>query len=114
MAIRRWFGDRSDRVPRIGVAFSGGGVRGLAHLGVLQVLEDAEIPVDCVAGTSMGGIVAGLYAAGVPLDDLIAFSTDVGIVDFAARDRQHRGLLGQRKMSRLLFGWLRPSKRRRR
>ena len=60
--------------PNVGVALSGGGLRGLAHLGVLQVLEENGIPVNVIAGTSMGGIIAGLYAAGVSLERLIAFA----------------------------------------
>jgi NTE family protein len=91
-----------DGIPRIGVAFSGGGVRGLAHLGVLQVMEEAEVPVDFVAGTSMGGLVAGLYAAGVPLQELIAFGTRTGIIDLASPDRGWRGLFGHKKMVALL------------
>jgi NTE family protein len=43
----------------------GGGARGAAHIGVLEVLEKMRIPVDCVAGTSMGALVAGAYAAGM-------------------------------------------------
>jgi NTE family protein len=50
--------------PRIGVALEGGGALGLAHIGVLQWFEDHHIPVDYIAGTSMGGLVAGLYASG--------------------------------------------------
>jgi len=50
--------------PRIGLALSGGGARGAAHIGVLKVLEDLRVPVDCIAGTSMGAIVGGVYAAG--------------------------------------------------
>jgi len=50
--------------PRIGLALSGGGARGLAHVGVIKVLEEMRIPVDCVTGTSMGAIVGGTYAAG--------------------------------------------------
>ena len=92
--------------PKIGVAFSGGGVRGYAHLGVLQVLEDAQVPIDVVAGTSMGGIIAGLYAAGVPLQELIAFSKRTGITDMASRDREWRGLFGHQKMASLLAGLL--------
>ncbi len=49
---------------RIGVVLSGGGAKGLYHIGVLQALEENGIPIDYVAGTSMGSIVAGLYAAG--------------------------------------------------
>ena len=51
--------------PRIGLVLSGGGARGAAHIGVLEVLEQARVPVDCVAGTSMGALVAGAWAAGM-------------------------------------------------
>src|SRR5258706_6683561 len=50
---------------KIGVVFSGGGAKGLAHVGVLKALEENEIPIDYVVGTSMGGIIAGCYAAGM-------------------------------------------------
>src|SRR4030095_1831565 len=50
--------------PKLGLVLSGGGARGAAHLGVLQVLEEMRIPVDMVTGTRMGSIVAGLYAGG--------------------------------------------------
>src|SRR5580704_16507357 len=49
---------------KIGIALEGGGALGLAHIGVLQWFEDHHIPVDYVAGTSMGGLVGGLYATG--------------------------------------------------
>ena len=51
--------------PRTGLVLSGGGARGLAHVGVLRVLEEMRIPVDVIAGTSMGAIVGGLYASGM-------------------------------------------------
>lgn len=54
----------SGNLPRIGLALSGGGARGLAHIGVLKVLEELRVPVHCVTGTSMGAIVAGAYASG--------------------------------------------------
>ena len=50
--------------PRIGLALSGGGARGIAHVGVLKVLEELRIPIHCVTGTSMGAIVGGTFAAG--------------------------------------------------
>ena len=50
--------------PKIGVALEGGGALGLAHVGVLQWFEDHHIPIDYLAGTSMGGLVGGLYATG--------------------------------------------------
>ncbi|CAD5372525.1 Patatin [Rubrivivax sp. A210] len=51
--------------PRIGLVLGGGGARGAAHIGVLEVLERLRVPVDCVAGTSMGALVAGAWAAGL-------------------------------------------------
>ncbi len=50
--------------PKVGVALQGGGAKGLAHIGVLKWLDDHHIPVDFIAGTSMGGLVGGLYATG--------------------------------------------------
>jgi NTE family protein len=58
------------RRPRIGLVLSGGGARGLAHVGVLKVLEQMQIPVDVIAGTSMGAIIGGLYASGMRADEL--------------------------------------------
>jgi NTE family protein len=54
----------SGAPPRIGLALSGGGARGIAHVGVLKVLDEMRIPIQCVTGTSMGSIVGGAYAAG--------------------------------------------------
>ena len=51
--------------PKICLALSGGGARGIAHVGVLEVLEEERVPIDCIAGTSMGAIVGGLYASGL-------------------------------------------------
>jgi NTE family protein len=51
--------------PRIGLVLGGGGARGTAHIGVLEVLERLRVPIDCVAGTSMGALVAGAVASGV-------------------------------------------------
>jgi NTE family protein len=51
--------------PRICLVLSGGGARGMAHIGVLKILEQLKIPIDCIAGTSMGAVVGGLYASGM-------------------------------------------------
>lgn len=56
--------------PRIGLVLSGGGARGLAHVGVLKVLERERVPVDLVVGTSMGAIIGGLYASGMRAADI--------------------------------------------
>ena len=57
---------------KVGLVMSGGGARGLAHIGVIKVLEENNIPIDYVAGTSMGAIVAALYAMGYTPDEMIA------------------------------------------
>ena len=60
---------RSER-KKVGVVLSGGGAKGMAHIGVLKVLEEAGIPVDVITGTSMGSIVGGLYAIGYNANSL--------------------------------------------
>ena len=82
---------------RIGLALSGGGVRGLVHLGVLRAFEEHGLPVDFLVGTSMGGLIAGAYGAGVPLDDIIAFAVKTKVLDFASPTRSWRALFDQRK-----------------
>src|SRR4029450_9860521 len=63
--------------PRIGLVLAGGGAKGGAHVGVLKVLEQLHIPVDCIAGTSMGALVGGGYASGIPAEDLEKFVTQI-------------------------------------
>lgn len=58
------------RQRKLGLALGGGGARGLAHIGVLKVLEQANVPIHCIAGTSMGAIVGAAYAAGITPHDL--------------------------------------------
>ncbi|MFC7420373.1 patatin-like phospholipase family protein [Iodobacter arcticus] len=62
--------------PRIGLVLGGGGARGLSHIGVLKVLEEARVPIDCVVGTSIGSLVAGAYAAGRTPEELARRATD--------------------------------------
>jgi NTE family protein len=56
--------------PKVCLVLGGGGTRGSAHVGVLRVLRDAGVPIDCIAGTSIGAIIGGLYLGGVPLEEL--------------------------------------------
>jgi len=56
--------------PKIGLALSGGGARGAAHVGVIKRLEELNIPIDYIAGTSMGSIVGGLYASGMSIQEV--------------------------------------------
>ncbi|EON91158.1 serine protease [Marinobacter lipolyticus SM19] len=59
-------GDR----PKVGLVLSGGGAKGMAHVGVLRVLEEMRIPVDLVVGTSAGSAVGALYASGMPVEEI--------------------------------------------
>jgi NTE family protein len=75
--------------PRIGLVLSGGGARGAAHVGVLKVLEQAHIPIDAVAGTSMGAVVGGLYASGLSPREIESIMTSLNWQD-AFRDKPPR------------------------
>jgi NTE family protein len=82
--------------PRIGLVLSGGGARGAAHIGVLKVLEENHVPVDAIAGTSMGAVVGGLYASGLSAADIERVMTSVDWQD-AFRDRPARKDLNFRR-----------------
>jgi NTE family protein len=75
--------------PRIGLVLSGGGARGAAHVGVLDVLEQLHIPIDAIAGTSMGAVVGGLYASGLSPREIESIMTSLNWQD-AFRDRPPR------------------------
>lgn len=67
---------KQDR-PKVGLALSAGGVRGFAHVGVLEVLSNAGVPIDMVSGTSMGSVVGSLYASGLPTHKLWEISEHI-------------------------------------
>jgi NTE family protein len=75
--------------PRIGLVLSGGGARGAAHVGVLKVLEELHVPIDAIAGTSMGAVVGGLYASGMSAAQIERQFASVDWND-AFRDRPQR------------------------
>ncbi len=75
--------------PRIGLVLGGGGARGAAHIGVLRELERLRIPIDAIAGTSMGAIVGGLYASGLSVEELEEIVTSLDWQD-AFRDEPRR------------------------
>ena len=60
--------DVQKQRPKIGLALSGGGARGLAHIGVLRALEEQHIPIDYIAGTSAGALIGGMYASGMSVE----------------------------------------------
>lgn len=70
------------RPYRLGVALSGGGARGFAHVGALKALEEAGYTPDCIAGVSAGSVVAVMYAAGIPLDNILTLFSQAKFTDF--------------------------------
>ena len=96
---------RSD-LPKIGLALSGGAARGMAHVGVLRALLENNIPIDCVAGTSAGSIVAGAFAAGMSIDEIADFGRalrwrDIGRVTMSRLGIQSNERLEQYLRTRL-------------
>ena len=81
---------------RIGLVLSGGGARGIAHVGVLQVLQQLHVPIDAIAGTSMGAVVGGLYASGLSPEQIAATLRSVNW-QRAFRDRPPREELTLRR-----------------
>src|SRR5688572_480719 len=68
---------QSSARPRLGLVLAGGGAKGGAHVGVLKLLEEMHIPIDCIAGTSMGALIGGGYASGIPAAGLEEFVTHI-------------------------------------
>ena len=90
------FPDHRER-PIVALALEGGGALGIAHIGVIRVLEEAGIPVDIVTGTSMGSIVGGLYATGFSVAELEALATETDWISLfseysVARNESYRAL----------------------
>jgi NTE family protein len=98
-----------DRKPvgrkRVGVVLCGGGAKGMAHIGVLKVLEKAGIPVDIITGTSMGSIVGGMYAIGYNANSLdsIVRKQDWGFVITDKEDLRNQSLSDRQKQYTYLF-----------
>ena len=85
--------------PKIGLALGGGGARGLAHIGVLKILEELRVPIDYIAGTSSGAIVGGMYAAGLSPDQIEARITGIDWDDMLSDRLARRDLSYRRKQN---------------
>ena len=70
LAAPAWGQSRPEVRPKVGLVLSGGGAKGMAHVGVLRALEEMKVPVDLVVGTSAGSAVAALYASGMPVEEI--------------------------------------------
>jgi NTE family protein len=103
-------GDSRDSPrPEIGVVLGGGGALGMAHVGVLRVLEEMQIPLDCIGGTSMGAIISGMYASGMSPDEIEQFLKSQNWWDVLNDHTPRRDLEYRRKKDEarffIEFGW---------
>lgn len=78
--------------PKIGLVLSGGGAKGFAHIGTLKLIDSLKIPIDYIAGTSMGGIVASLYSIGYTPQEIENLATTIDWTEIFS-DMPHRSLL---------------------
>ena len=88
--------------PRVGLALAGGFARGIAHLGVLRVLREAGIPIDCVAGTSVGALIAVGYCAGASLEEMAKVGASTSFTDFGRWTPSWLGLATNQRMEKYL------------
>src|SRR6266702_4568655 len=88
--------------PRVGLALSGGFARGIAHIGVLRVLREAEIPIDCVSGTSVGALIGASYCAGASLEEMEKIGADTSFTDFGRWTPSWLGLATNLRMEKYL------------
>lgn len=92
---------------RIGIALGGGFARGMAHIGVLRVLEENGIPIHCITGVSAGAIVAAAYASGATCDDIGSAGSSMRFADVARWTLGRMGIAGSSRMERFLHKLLR-------
>jgi NTE family protein len=88
--------------PGVGLAFGGGFARGFAHLGVLQVLQDHQIPISHIAGTSVGSILGAAYASGAPLSRIIEVCRNLRFRDIARWRVSRLGLASNQRLGALI------------
>jgi NTE family protein len=99
--------DQASRRPLIGLALGGGFARGLAHIGVLRVLEQENIPIDFIAGTSIGSVVGAGYASGMTAGELEEVASQVRFKDFSRWTVSRFGLFSNDKMAAFLRNFIR-------
>jgi NTE family protein len=97
-------GDGVDRAarPKIGLALAGGFARGIAHIGVLRAFRDAGIPIDCVAGTSVGALIGAGFCAGVPLEKMQEIGQLTNFTDFGRWTPSWLGLATNQRLEKYL------------
>src|SRR5580693_7819814 len=91
---KEWLRGATDRVQAL--------ARGIAHIGVIRALRNAGVPIDCVAGTSVGALIGAVYCAGVPLNDMQRIAADTTFADFGRWTPSWLGLANNLRMERYL------------
>lgn len=92
-------GEPAER-PRVGLALAGGFARGIAHIGVLRVLREAGIPIDCISGTSVGALIGASYCAGSSLEDMEKIGSVTSFADFGRWTPSWLGLATNQRMEK--------------
>ena len=98
---------RTSAARTVGIALGGGSARGFAHIGVLQALEEAKVPISVVAGTSAGSLVGAFYAAGFSpwkMQEVALKVRDIDVTDLSSGNK--RGMIGGAALKRLVNGFL--------
>jgi NTE family protein len=88
--------------PRVGLALAGGFARGIAHIGVIRVLREAGIPIDCVAGTSVGALIGAAYCGGASLEEMEKIGAVTTFADFGRWTPSWLGLATNQRMEKFL------------
>jgi NTE family protein len=101
-AFSNGFALGSERRPRVGLALAGGFARGIAHIGVLRVFREAGIPIDMVAGTSVGALIGASYCAGASLEMMEDIACQTKFTDFGRWTPSWLGLATNQRMEQVL------------
>ncbi|MFI5092066.1 MAG: patatin-like phospholipase family protein [Candidatus Acidiferrales bacterium] len=88
--------------PRVGLALAGGFARGIAHIGVLRILREAGIPIDLVAGTSVGALIGAAFCAGTPLEEMERIGAGTTFTDFGRWTPSWIGLATNQRLEKYL------------
>jgi NTE family protein len=98
----RSFAYGGQHQSRVGLALGGGFARGIAHIGVLRVLEEAGIQIDCIGGTSVGALIGAAYASGATLDDMERQGSETRFRDFGRWTLSRMGMASNERLEDFL------------
>ncbi len=101
-AFSNGLAEEDPQRPRVGVALAGGFARGIAHIGVLRVLREAGIPVDMMAGTSVGALIGAAYCSGASLETMETVACDTKFGDFGRWSPSWLGLATNQRLEQFL------------